>query len=342
MNLQEALALAGLSEIEEKDKLEEILELADEEKFYDSANRLDEIDFEKIREQKQAEKFSYIYYRRALTNQFKEFHEDAIRDLEKSKKFSNLSNDFQTLVQERLTAIRNTNKSNYMNESISIVEDLFEKKFSEIDLIDECKKQWRIDEPKRWLSIDKIDDYSCIGVYRWSGDPKRNDLIPRLIREQKKGSELLTKLFALFLFKHIEQSLSQMPWFIKVDYLMPVPSDPQRTAERRMDITSEISTNLRSLIGIPCLTEIVKRKFGSTSSKESSLTNLRDQYIFQKKRKSRIVNRSILLIDDVVTRGKTSRVCAELLKDNGCSNVYLLAIAQSESTSVSEQYSQNA
>ncbi len=340
MNLQESLA--AILEIRKVGAFEHVLELADVENFYDSANRLDEFEFEDIREHKQADKFSYIYYRRALIKQFNGCYEGAIRDLEKSKKFSNLSNDFQTLVRKRLTALRNTNKSDHLNRLISIVEDLFEMKFSEIDLIDECKERWRIDEPKRQLSINKVDGYSCIGVYRWSGDPKRNDLIPSLIREQKKGSELLPKLFALFLFKHIEQSLSQMPWFEKVDYLMPVPLEPQRTAERGMDITSEISKNLQSLIGTPCLTEIIKRKPDSTSSKESSLTNLRDQYIFQEKRKSQVVNRSILLIDDVVTRGYTSRVCAELLKEYGCSNVYLLVIVQSESTNVSEQYSQSA
>ena len=339
MNLQEGLAnILATNKIRE---LEEILKLADEENFNDSANRLDKIRFADIREHKQAEKFSYIYYRRALIYQFKDCHEDAIKDLEKSKKFSGLSNDLQTLVQERLTAIRNINKSNHMNEFISIVERNFEVRYSESDLIPKMKKRWRIEEPKKRLDINKVDDYSCIGVYRWSGDPKRNDLIPCLIRKLKSGSEPLLKMFALLLFEHIKKSLTQMPWFENVDYLMPVPSDPQRVADRGMNITYEISTNLRSLIGVPCLTEIIKRKPGSTSSKVTNLKDLRNQYIFQEKRKSRIADRSILLIDDVVTRGKTSRVCAELLKQFGCSHVYLLAIAQSESTGVSEQYSQD-
>ena len=337
MNLQEGLAnILATNKIR---NLEEILKLADEENFNDSANRLDEIKFADIREHKQAEKFSYIYYRRALIYQFKDCHEDAIKDLEKSKKFSGLSNDLQTLVQKRLTAIRNINKSNHLKEFISIVEDQFEMRYSEIDLISEMKNRWRIEEAKKRLDINKVDDYSCIGVYRWSGDPKRNDLIPRLIRELKIGSESLSKLFALLLFEHIKKSLTHMPWFENVDYLMPVPSDPQRVAERGMDITCKISTNLQSLIGVPCLTKIIKRKSGSTSSKAAGLKDLRNQYIFQGKRKSRIADKSILLIDDVVTRGNTSRVCAELLKQNGCSHVYLLAIAQSESTVVSEQYS---
>ena len=337
MNLRDALSALFPT----KGAFDEILELAEEGKFNDSANRLDKFKFDEIREHQRADKFSYIYYRRALINQFKDCNETAALDLEKAKKFSNLSNDLQTLVQERLTAIRNTNKSDHMNSMIFAAEDLFGVPYSQIDLIDECKKRWRIDEPKKRLNIGEVDDYSCIGVYRWSGDPKRNDLIPSLIRRQKSGSELLTKLFALFLFEHIKKSLIQKPWFDTVDYLMPVPSDPQRTAERGVDITYEISMNLMTLIGIPCLSEIIKRKFGSTSSKNSSLTDLRNQYIFQDRRKSSIVDRSILLIDDVVTHGKTSRVCAELLKQNECAHVYLLTIAQSESTRVSEQYSQD-
>ena len=337
MNLRDALSVL----FPKKGAFDEILELAEEGKFNDSANRLDKFNFDEIREHRRAATFSYIYYRRALINQFKDCNETAVLDLEKAKKFSNLSNDLQTLVQERLTTIRNTNKSDHMNSMILVAEDLFGVPYSQIDLIGECKKRWRIDEPKKRLNIGDVDDYSCIGVYRWSGDPKRNDLIPSLIREQKAGSTLLPKLFALFLFEHMMKSLIQKPWFDKVDYLMPVPSDPQRTAERGVDITKEISKNLMSLIGIPYLTEVIKRKSGSASSKESSLTDLRKQYTFQDRKQSRIVNRSILLIDDVVTRGKTSRVCAEQLKRNGCSDVYLLAIAQSESTDVSELYSED-
>ena len=62
---------------------------------------------------------------------------------------------------------------------------------------------------------------------------------------------------------------------------------------------------------------------------------------FRKKKGSSIKDRVILLLDDVVTRGYTARVCAELLKENGCSRIFLLAIAQSESTRVSQEYAED-
>ena len=51
-----------------------------------------------------------------------------------------------------------------------------------------------------------------------------------------------------------------------------------------------------------------------------------------------VSDRHILLIDDVVTRGYTARACAKLLKNNGCSNVNLLTLAQSESSLQSERH----
>ena len=51
-----------------------------------------------------------------------------------------------------------------------------------------------------------------------------------------------------------------------------------------------------------------------------------------------VSDRHILLIDNDATRGYTACACAKQLKNNGCSNVYLLTFAQSESSLQSERY----
>ncbi len=339
MDLKGGLAQLKLNN--QLSKINKVLELAELGRYIEAAEFLDAIDFEEFRRHEDAAIFSYIYYRRALFHQARGSFEEAELDLVQSTKFSNLPEIQRKLQEDRLTARRKTYSSSEINDLISEVEKIFGKKYSEINLLEEWKKRWKLDTPKRSLKIKDIDGYSCIGVYRWSSDQNRNQLMSHFIRELKSGDPVVPKWFSLLLAKHINMTPSCKSWLDEIDYLMPVPSDPQRIAERGIDITKVVSKHLRNLIGIPCRSDTIKRKSGSPHSNTTSLSDLRGQYEFQGKKGSSIKDRVILLLDDVVTRGYTARVCAELLKENGCSRIFLLAIAQSESTRVSQEYAED-
>ena len=330
--------LTELKRLEKLKKIERIKKFVTGRRFSKAADVLSEFDFEEIREHGESKTFATIYYQRALIHQSKDRIERAIKDLEKAKKFSNLSNEQQTLFQNRLTAIQKSRNLKIFDSFISSIEDLFKKNFSEIDLLDECEKRWHLDKPKRPLNILHISEYSCIGAYRWVGDPKRRQLISQLVRKLKLGDRYVAEMIAFLLKTHVKKTQSCRNWIAEVDYLIPVPSDPQRTAERQLDITDEITDHLHHLIGIPYLNDILKRESGSTHSKDTGKIQLKRQFLIPPNKASKIQGKVILLIDDVVTRGNTSSACAVHLKNHGCLKVYLLTFAQSESSKVTNEF----
>ena len=132
-----------------------------------------------------------------------------------------------------------------------------------------------------------------------------------------------------------------MNWLEDIDYIVPVPADPQRTAERGADIVEQMAGHLSHRLAIPCRLDLLKRKGNSIRSKDiGSCHSLASQYSLDPRKGQYVEERVMLLVDDVTTRGHTASVCAEKLKGVGASKVYVLTLAQAESSLQSERYSE--
>jgi DNA processing protein len=96
--------------------------------------------------------------------------------------------------------------------------------------------------------------------------------------------------------------------------------------------------HLAQRIGLPIRIDLLKRAPASYRSREITRPELAAQYSLDQRKSPHLRGRTILLIDDVVTHGNTASVCAEKLKALGCAKVFLLTLAQAESSLKSEQY----
>ena len=124
-----------------------------------------------------------------------------------------------------------------------------------------------------------------------------------------------------------------------IDLIVPVPASNQRSIERGADIVGSLAKHLGCRISIPTIQMLV-RNYDLGRAKDLNRSEIESQYSFRLCSTLGVSDRHILLIDDVATRGYTARACAKLLKNNGCSNVYLLTLAQSESSLQSERHHQ--
>jgi hypothetical protein len=119
--------------------------------------------------------------------------------------------------------------------------------------------------------------------------------------------------------------------------VVPVPANPQRAAERHVDIVSVIASSFANRIGLPVRSDLLKRTEGALS-REVDRSALSGQYRIDSRKGAQLRDRTVLVVDDVVTRGNTASICAEKLKELGCQKVYLLTLAQSKSTAKSNAF----
>lgn len=115
----------------------------------------------------------------------------------------------------------------------------------------------------------------------------------------------------------------------KIDLIVPVPLHHLKRAERGYNQSHFIAKGIGSSLKIPVKTNLLKRnRFTETQtalSLDERKENVKDA--FSLKRKKRIPNRNILLIDDVITTGATTAECGRILLQNGASKVYIASVA---------------
>ena len=305
--------------------------------YLDAANELDKLSQEPPRSH--AALFAYTYYRRALLRQCNPaLFRQAVDDLEKALGFPGLPPLLRQLIQSRLTALkgRNTPEIRKLDEAIT---QRFQTSASDINLREEFLQRYGLHQPQRSHLISHVDAFSCVGVYRWRGDPYRNERWSQLIRQFKQGVEVLPVFFGRILAEHVQATHAD--WLKDIDYIVPVAADAQRTAERGADIVGQMAGHLGQRLAIPCRVNLLKREDNSAHSKNvGSRHSLAAQYSLDPRKGQYVEERVILLVDDVTTRGYTASVCAEKLKGVGASKVYVLTLAQAESSLQSERHSE--
>lgn len=154
-----------------------------------------------------------------------------------------------------------------------------------------------------------------------------NDQIQRLLHLFKYQQQTLVRK----IFRHLlEESFSRYPMPIHLfDYAIPIPLHPVRLRERGFNQSELIAGIIREKHDIPILSDIlVRTRFTRPQSfldQKERWTNM--EGAFRMKNCISINNKSLLLIDDLLTTGATASAAAHILKQAGASRVGLLVVA---------------
>lgn len=120
--------------------------------------------------------------------------------------------------------------------------------------------------------------------------------------------------------------LMHQGWLSTIDAIVPMPVDRVRLAERGFNQVHEIAKVLQPMLAAPILSNVLhKQAFTLPQSglnRKARLTNLTGAL------SARPVNGHLLLLDDVMTTGKTLQHAASALKDAGAQTVTALVIAK--------------
>mgnify|MGYP001223688582 CR=1 FL=1 len=196
-------------------------------------------------------------------------------------------------------------------------------------LIEEAEKnlleQPKISEP----NFKFISKSYSMGVYKWKGDSGRfshkwSNFITDFKGGDKKLSLLLGQLLGDFVLKRTNLVKS-------CDIIVPVASDPKRSYKRGFEITQVLAEGVSCVVAMPVMGNYLARS-ESDHAKNLRKLELVNSYFSNPEKSKQIEGKSILLIDDICTSGRTLNTCAEILINGGARSVYSVVLSRAEST----------
>lgn len=116
------------------------------------------------------------------------------------------------------------------------------------------------------------------------------------------------------------------------DLILPVPLHPLRLFKRRFNQAALLAAELSRGAGVPWHPHLLRRKRATPSqgglNYKARFRNVRGAFSVPGRQKDKIRDRSILLIDDVMTTGATLEAASRALKRAGAGKVHALALAR--------------
>ena len=131
----------------------------------------------------------------------------------------------------------------------------------------------------------------------------------------------------IFLAKPLTEIVKNAGW--KIDLVVPMPLSRSHLKLRGYNQSACISRNIARQLNLTHSTTSVKR-IKETETQISLNVNERFINLFDAfyAFPAKLINRNILLVDDVITTGATMQNCAIALKNAGASNIYCLSVAK--------------
>lgn len=139
------------------------------------------------------------------------------------------------------------------------------------------------------------------------------------------GKQSLAKIFASALVG----LLNSDPILKKADFLVPIPLHPARQRERGYNQAFLIAFEIFRLCGIPVvqgLKRIRNTKSQSFLDKKERILNV--QNAFAIKETKLMINKRVIIVDDVITSGATIYSAGQCLLNAGAKEVYGLVVAR--------------
>ncbi|TDG37733.1 ComF family protein [Pedobacter changchengzhani] len=128
------------------------------------------------------------------------------------------------------------------------------------------------------------------------------------------------------------ERLKVSPLYENIDLIIPVPLHYKKLRKRGYNQSTFIAQGVAAKMEIPFGESQLIRKVETDSQTKKNRYNRYENMkaVFSVGNVNEILNKHILLVDDVVTTGATLEACANVLLENGASKVSIAALAFAE------------
>lgn len=118
--------------------------------------------------------------------------------------------------------------------------------------------------------------------------------------------------------------------FEDLDLIVPVPLHPSRRRQRGFNQSTMFAQGIGEVLNLSwtedLLVRLVNTKTQTRKTKLARWQNVKD--VFAIKKESNILNKNVLLVDDVITTGATLEACGKSLIEAGCKSLSVACIAE--------------
>ncbi len=177
-----------------------------------------------------------------------------------------------------------------------------------------AKKNYTLSRPRAYKGPFYTN---ALSAFVYDGDVRR-----ALHRFKFHGALYMAEFFA----GNMALKLSQTDW--KIDLIVPVPSHFLRRRKKGYDHSRLLAQEISRITGVPMApllrkTRRTKPMYGLRVSQRRA--NIMDSLVCT--RELGDGEKTVLLIDDIITTGCTAAECARLLRKSGAERVYALTAA---------------
>lgn len=158
-----------------------------------------------------------------------------------------------------------------------------------------------------------------------------NKIIAKTIFEFKYNEKtFLSKLLSRLLVNSLNKLVDEER--ITIDYIIPIPIHIKKLRKRGFNQSLLLVKDLSKITNIPYIADLLIKSTYTTS--QTTLTyferkrNVKSTFRFNEKYKNDIINKNILIVDDVITTGSTINECAKILKHNKINKLFAISVAR--------------
>lgn len=145
----------------------------------------------------------------------------------------------------------------------------------------------------------------------------KDSLVQNLLHSLKYASN---KEAGIYMGKMIGRNLKQCKWNNDLHALIPLPLHLKKQKKRGYNQAAMICEGMSSELKVPVLNDVIaRRKNTATQTHKTRMERWNNiEHKFELKKATGIMNKHVLLVDDVITTGATLESCGlELLKAEG-------------------------